>query len=90
VSFLQDENSWIHAPNQIVIESILPKRSDGIGMKEGPSIDGYAPNSEIWNLPYKGKTKTIRITISGEPEIPNGLPGEGNMPWIFIDEIQIN
>jgi hypothetical protein len=23
-------------------------------------------------------------------KIPIGLPGEGNMPWIFIDEIQIN
>ena len=90
VSFLQDENSWIHAPHQVEIESIVPKRTDGIGMAEGPSLDSYAPNSEVWNLPYKGKTQTIRITITGSDKIPNGLPGEGNMPWIFIDEIQVN
>lgn len=90
VSFLQDENSWIHAPYQLEIASILPKRNNGIGMGEGVSLDGYAPNSEIWNLPYKGKTQILRLTITGSPTIPSGLPGEGNMPWIFIDEIQIN
>jgi hypothetical protein len=90
VSFLQDENSWIHAPYQLEIASVLPKRNNGIGMGEGVSLDGYAPNSEIWNLPYKGKTQILRLTITGSPTIPSGLPGEGNMPWIFIDEIQIN
>jgi hypothetical protein len=90
VSFLQDENSWIHAPFQLEIASVLPKRNNGIGMGEGVSLDGYAPNSEIWNLPYKGKTQILRLTITGSPTIPSGLPGEGNMPWIFIDEIQIN
>jgi hypothetical protein len=90
VSFLQDENSWIHAPYQVEIESILPKRNDGIGMGEGSSGHGFIPHSENWKLDYKRKTQVLRLTIQGDEKIPNGLPGEGNMPWIFIDEIQIN
>jgi hexosaminidase len=79
VSFLQDENSWIHAPYQ-----------DGVGMGEGSSGHGFIPHSENWKLEYKGKTQVLRLTIQGDEKIPNGLPGEGSMPWIFIDEIQIN
>jgi hexosaminidase len=90
VSFLQDENSWIHAPYQVEIESILPKRNDGIGMGEGSSHHGFTPHSENWKLEYKGKTQVLRLRIHGDEKIPIGLPGEGNMPWIFIDEIQIN
>ncbi|MEY3585150.1 MAG: hypothetical protein RLZZ243_214, partial [Bacteroidota bacterium] len=90
VSFLQDENSWIHAPYQVEIESILPKRNDRIGMGEGSSGHGFIPHSENWKLDYKRKTQVLRLTIQGDEKIPNGFPGEGSMPWIFIDEIQIN
>ena len=90
VSFLQDENSWIHAPYQVEIESVLPKRNDGIGMGEGSSHHGFTPHSENWKLEYKGKTQVLRLRIHGDEKIPIGLPGEGNMPWIFIDEIQFN
>lgn len=90
VSFLQDENSWIHAPYQVEIESILPKRNDGIGMGEGSSHHGFSPHSENWTLEYKGKTQVLRLRIQGDEKIPISLPGEGNIPWIFIDEIQIN
>jgi hexosaminidase len=90
VSFLQDENSWIHTPNQVEIESILPVRPYSVGRSKAPSLDTNNPNSEIWNIRGFGTSQILRITIKGAAKIPQGQPGEGNMPWIFIDEIQIN
>lgn len=90
VSFLQDENSWIHAPHQVEIESILPVRPYLVGRSKAPSLDTKNPNSEIWNIRGFGTSQILRITIKGADKIPQGQPGEGNMPWIFIDEIQIN
>ncbi len=90
VSFLQDENSWIHTPNQVEIESILPVRPYLVGRSKAPSLDTKNPNSEIWNIRGFGTSQILRITIKGADKIPQGQPGEGNMPWIFIDEIQIN
>lgn len=90
VSFLQDENSWIHAPHQAEIESILPVRPYLVGRSKAPSLDTKNPNSEIWNIRGFGTSQILRITIKGADKIPQGQPGEGNMPWIFIDEIQIN
>jgi hypothetical protein len=35
------------------------------------------------------KTRKIKLVIDSIKPIPNGLPGEGNIPWTFIDEIQV-
>ncbi len=89
LSFLQDEGSWIHAPDMISIETISPKNGMNAGQACGPSLDGYAPCPEKWNFEIKSKVEKLRIIIYGIGKIPMGLPGEGNMPWIFMDEITI-
>jgi hypothetical protein len=35
------------------------------------------------------KVQKFRITIKNLDKIPRGMPGEGNQPWLFIDEISI-
>ena len=89
LSFLQDEGSWIHAPEMISIETISPKNGISMGMAHSPPLDGYAPYPEKWELDFKSRVEKIRFTIYGIGIIPMGLPGEGNIPWTFIDEILI-
>ena len=89
LSFLQDEGSWIHAPEMISIETISPKNGISVGMAQSPPLDGYAPFPEKWKFDFKSKVEKIRITIYGIGEIPMGLPGEGSAAWTFIDEIII-
>lgn len=89
LSFLQDEGSWIHTPDMISIQTILPKNGMNAGQGCGPSLDGYAPCPEKWNFDLNSKAEKIRITIYGIGQIPMGFPGEGNKPWIFMDEITI-
>ena len=89
LSFLQDEGSWIHTPDMISIQTISPKNGMNAGQACGPSLDGYAPCPEKWNFDFNSKAEKIRIKIYGIGQIPMGLPGEGNRPWIFMDEITI-
>jgi len=89
LSFLQDEGSWIHAPEMISIETISPKKGISMGMAQSPPLDGYAPYPEKWEFDFKSKVEKIRFTIYGIGVIPMGLPGEGNLPWTFIDELII-
>jgi hypothetical protein len=89
LSFLQDEGSWIHAPEMISIETISPKNGISMGMAQSPPLDGYAPYPEKWEFDFKSKVEKIRFTIYGIGVIPMGLPGEGNLPWTFIDELII-
>ena len=35
------------------------------------------------------KVKQIHVTIRGLSKIPQGQPGAGNTPWLFLDEIEI-
>jgi hexosaminidase len=89
LSFLQDEGSWIHTPDMISIQTISPKNGMNAGQGCGPSLDGYSPCPEKWNFDLNSKAEKIRIKIYGIGQIPMGLPGEGNRPWIFMDEITI-
>ena len=89
LSFLQDEGSWIHTPDMISIQNISTKNGIGFGQGCGPSLDGYAPCPEKWNFDLNSKAEKIRITIYGIGQITMGFPGEGNKPWIFMDEITI-
>ena len=52
---------------------------------------GASPNfSDEKQVLYIGKkVQKFRITIKTLEKIPQGKPGEGTQPWLFIDEISI-
>ena len=35
------------------------------------------------------KTRKLKFAIESLESIPVGQPGEGNIPWTFVDEIQV-
>jgi hexosaminidase len=81
LSFLQDDNSWIHLPIEFKVESSNRNKSFFSSVK--------SKGEEKIQIPFSHKVQKIKIKIYSMTNIPNGMPGEGSQPWTFIDEISI-
>jgi hexosaminidase len=82
ISFLKDENSWIHLPYSIEFKNL--KTNSGFGIAQSENFE-----NEKQVLFIGKKVQKFRITIKTLDKIPLGMPGEGTQPWLFIDEISI-
>ena len=82
--FLSDENSWIHFPNdaKIVLDDGTELVNPIIEINDNQQI-------KTFSFQLTKKTRKVKLVIDSIKPIPNGLPGEGNIPWTFIDEIQV-
>jgi len=79
---LHDPNSWIWAAQTYSI--MLNKYGCAHEI-----TDAYH-TSETINIEIKDKkVKQIHVVLNGLSKIPDGQPGAGNTPWLFIDEIEI-
>ena len=83
-SFLSDENSWIHFPEKVKI--VLENGTDLVN----PIVE-INENQQIKTFSFllTKKSQKIKIVVHSMKSIPNGQAGEGNIPWTFIDEIQV-
>ncbi|MFN5506577.1 MAG: beta-N-acetylhexosaminidase [Flavobacteriia bacterium] len=79
---LHDPNSWIWAAQTYNISFSKTGVGNGIA-------DGYSSEETIVIENIKDKTKTIHVVLYGAGYIPSGHPGAGNVPWLFIDEIEV-
>lgn len=82
LSFLKDENSWIHLPIEVKVESTYRKKIFFSTSK--------SKGEEKMLIPISRKVQKMKIKIYALSKIPNGMPGEGSQPWTFIDEIKIS
>ncbi len=76
---LLDASSWIHLPQEIEVW--------------GMNQDGL---NRILVIPYtrekidiNGNFETLIFRVKGKDKIEMGQPGEGKMPWIFMDELEL-
>jgi hypothetical protein len=83
-SFLSDENSWIHFPVKVKI--VLENGTELVN----PIVE-INENQQIKTFSFRvtKKSQKIKIVVYSMKSIPNGQAGEGNIPWTFIDEIQV-
>lgn len=79
---LHDPNSWIWAAQTYNISFSKIGVANGI-------VDGYSTDETIVIYNIKEKTQTVHVVIYGLSKIPQGQPGAGNTPWLFLDEIEI-
>ncbi len=79
---LHDPNSWIWAAQTYNISFSKIGVANGI-------VDGYSTDETIVIDNIKEKTQTVHVVIYGLSKIPQGQPGAGNTPWLFLDEIEI-
>ena len=82
--FLSDENSWIHFPEKvkIVLENGTELVNPIVEINENQQI-------KTFSFLLTKKSQKIKIVVNSMKSIPNGQAGEGNIPWTFIDEIQV-
>jgi hexosaminidase len=77
IGFLDEPSSWIHVPSEAVV------------FTDRKTYKPTKVSSEHTAIKCKVKTRFIMLNLKGLEAIPPGLPGEGNTPWIFVDEIVI-
>jgi hypothetical protein len=77
LGFLYEPSSWIQLPSEVKITT-------NKGKTKSVNI-----SSERTIIRFRNKTQSLRLQITGPKTIPSGFPGEGNTPWIFMDEILI-
>jgi hexosaminidase len=92
IGFLEDEGSWIHYPN-LVRFSVSKKGKKWKYLKDSNMALNSKNIKKGRNLPFSAnigsKGRFVKVIITTFDVIPQGMPGEGNIPWTFMDEIMI-
>lgn len=92
VNILQDENSWIFLPGQILVyyldkqKTFLPAGKE-IFFSESQSPKQCSAKEIIFSS--KIKTDKLKLILLPLKKIPDWHPGKGNHGWLFIDEIKV-
>ncbi len=92
VNFLQDQNSWIFMPTEVIFEiSSDGNRFETVGRVETttpPEKDGGLV--ETFQAQSNKKAKFVRVTGINRKVCPDWHQGAGGKAWVFADEISIN
>lgn len=82
LGFLEAKGSWIYLPESIQL-SISSNKQDWTELKKEKVSEEF-----IQKVNKKGRY--IRVTVIAKDKIPIGSDGEGNDPWTFMDEVEID
>jgi hexosaminidase len=87
ISTLFDPGSWIYTPGNFLFQV----SDDGKTFTNLKQLLESDEGDSRWHIfkPQGMSGRYIRIVVSGMKKIPSGSPGEGNPPWLFVDEIQV-
>ncbi len=93
VNILQDENSWLFLPEQVLVyyyndkqKAFLPAGKQFF-FSESPGTKKSTAKEIIFSK--KIKTNTLKLILLPLKKIPYWHPGKGNHAWLFIDEIKV-
>lgn len=87
IGFLKANGSWIYLPESVSV------RVSGNGAT-WKKVELHPSNSQFiededFKATLKAKARYVEITIHPMEVIPEGMGGEGHVPWTFIDEVQL-
>ena len=88
IGSLAERTSWIHPPKHVIIST----STDGQNFTDTATITPETNANGRMELGAEllGKScRYVRFTVHALPSIPEGLAGEGNLPWLFLDEVHI-
>lgn len=81
LGFLEANGSWIYLPKTVEL-SLSSDQKTWKKLKKEPAAVDFRQNVNM-------KTRFIKVRVLAMPEIPAGLSGAGNVPWTFMDELEI-
>ena len=92
ISTLTSTEKWRFPPKSI---SVLVKDSNGnynkVKTQEYGSISKHDTKINYYDVKFpKQKTQYVKIVIENYGTLPSWHVGAGKLPWIFVDEININ
>jgi hexosaminidase len=89
---LDQKGSWIWRP--LTVEVFVSE--DGMNYTSTGLTDDFIIKKEglgigIMKVEFAERNaQFVKIAIANGREIPQGHPGAGNKPWLFVDEIEVN
>lgn len=93
ISLLQDENSWIFLPEQILVYYFNDQQKVFVPLaKETFQFDTPGPKQVIVREIEPSasiKTKQLKLVFFPLKKIPDWHGGKGNHGWLFLDEIKV-
>jgi hexosaminidase len=89
IHVFQQQGSWIWPPLSVEAFS----SDDGQYFSSlGKTDQVNVTNGGNGTMTIKGSNSTrfIKVAVKNRGIIPEGNPGAGNKPWLFVDEIEVN
>ncbi len=81
LGFLSANGSWIYVPESVQLE-VSADQKKWLALKKEPATENFTQK-------VGKKGRYVKVTVIAKSRIPTGMPGEGNHPWTFIDEVEI-
>ncbi|TXI85868.1 MAG: beta-N-acetylhexosaminidase [Crocinitomicaceae bacterium] len=81
LGFLEANGSWIYLPKAVEF-SFSADQQTWTKLKK-------MPVSEDFVQPVNVNIRYLKVTVIAMSEIPAGFSGAGNVPWTFMDELEI-
>ena len=91
LNFLEDKGSWIHLPNTIQL-SYSKDKTHWESLEEKQVVTNLSKTNEMPSVFVQSVSKSaryIKVLVKRTQKIPEGESGEGNQPWIFMDELML-
>jgi hexosaminidase len=92
VHTLQETGSWIWRP--LAVEVFVSNNGNdfaSVGITDDFTARTKGVELGTMKVEFKStNARYVKIVVKNWGIIPGGNPGEGNKPWLFVDEIEVN
>ncbi|MFN5911064.1 MAG: family 20 glycosylhydrolase [Bacteroidota bacterium] len=91
LNFLEDHGSWIHLP-ALIRYSVSANGKKWKYLKSARIETDQNPEKGkflLYRSSLNKKGRYVKILITTYDQIPEGMPGAGNVAWTFMDELMI-
>jgi hexosaminidase len=87
IGFLENNGSWIYLPNSVSIYTSNDKGTWTEIVKREVNKESMTEGG--FRILFNSESRYIKVIINTMDLIPEGMDGGGNIPWTFIDEVEI-
>jgi hexosaminidase len=87
IGLLEKNGSWIYLPTEIKVYGSEDKKNWKFAISK--KIDSKSLTDGTLGIEIDDVNRYFKISLKAMDVIPEGLDGAGNIPWTFIDEIEI-
>jgi len=87
IGLLEKNGSWIYLPTEIKVYGSEDKKNWKFATSK--KVDSESLTDGTLGIEIDDVNRYFKISLRAMDVIPEGLDGAGNIPWTFIDEIEI-